>query len=397
MNTPDSSRQADSRAPVRPAPRVVVAILASLVSTGCGGASSRVGASAAVDEVKRTIALGLAPNTTLVVDWSGKARRDLELALDRGVVAVAVRGDQVVLLEGCLPGKTYRYRGFDVSKEAARTQNKGRDGADIPFAGAVLGTTAEQGGSASVEVYSVGRFEGPATAPKSRDLPVHCQDATHIIASAEVGAFMLSRGGTDTTTDGIDLAAVSATSTRENNSAATTTSGSPDACVHASRRDSSPPDRCSSVHTIELTPLDDEGVGLRSRAANWTGTYDCASLPWTIRLATTGDGNGALEGDVEVQSGDVSGRWHLVGRYDASARTFSLDPAEPVDVPAGWFPVGYTGTATPSGRRLLGNTSTCGDFVFELISEGESGRPHSRDSDAAPNRESEPEGESDSW
>lgn len=348
----------------------------------CGGGYARVGAAAAVDEVKRSIALGMDSNSALIVDWPAKSRRDLELALERGVVAVAVSGDQFVFIEGCFPGQRYRYQGFAVSQESARTQNKGRESADLPFGGAIFGTAAEQGGSASVEVYSVGRYIGPNTAFKGTHLQGQCRTATHVVATAEVGAFVLVSGGSDATTDGVDLTAVSATSRRESNSASTARSGDPRACDGASKKDAAPPDRCSSPHTVQLVPIDDEGIGLRAKTAKWTGNYDCAFMPWTIELATAANGSGALEGDVRVASGSVSGKWHLKGSYSAANRTFTLNPVEPIDVPAGWSPVGYTGTATPGGRRLLGNTSDCGDFVFDL--EPESTAPYSSESESQP-------------
>ena len=341
---------------------------------GCGGGHARVGASAAVDEVKRSIGLGMDSNSALIVDWSAKSRRDLELALERGVVAVAVSGDQFVFIEDCFPGQRYRYQGFAVSQESARTQSKGRDSADLPFAGAIFGSAAEQGGSASVEVYSVGRYIGPNTVFKGTRLPPQCRTATHVVAAAEVGAFILVSGGSDAATDGVDLAAVSATSRRESSSASTARSGDPRACEAASKKDAAPPERCSSPHTVQLVPIDDEGIGLRARTAAWTGSYDCMFMPWTIQLTTSATAPGTMEGDVRVASGSVSGKWHLKGSYSVAHRTFSLDPVDPVDVPPGWSPVGYTGTATPGGRRLLGNTSDCGDFVFDL--EPESTAPH---------------------
>lgn len=233
--------------------RQMRALALALGAAGCGGGHAGSHGSSELEEVKRTLAGD--QQTELVVDWPTQTRRQLETAMGQGVVLLRFAEGSYEPIPGCFPAWTYQYRGYVVSQESARIRNSGQDEAGLPIAGARLGTSEEAGGSASIELHTAGRFElpeAPATATIGDGV---CRTATHAIVAADTGAFVLRRGAASASDDGIDVAAVSATSRRQREAESTVREGDLAACSAASPADTHPPARCGSVLRIVLEQI----------------------------------------------------------------------------------------------------------------------------------------------
>lgn len=98
----------------------------------------------------------------------------------------------------------------------------------------------------------------------------------------------------------------------------------------------------------------------------FSGTYKCGSREWTAVMQLDVEEGLRFRGEIQVASGDATGRWSLNGQAD-NAGTVTLSPAEPVDVPAGYSPVGFTGRLTSRGFEGDTSIQACGDVDLQTI------------------------------
>lgn len=190
----------------------------------------------------------------LIVEWPMAERASLEARLGRGLVVVRADGCEVEVLRDCHIQATYAYVVTTRKRESISIHNMDELYANLPMGAAKLEGKLVKGGHLEVNTVLVGMLEAPAeardTAPVGR-----CQNATHYIAAAQLGAFEFFAAASHYVAAGVHVgnAGVGVDSIRARE--VLSTDGDPSICADAGGGVPEPQNGCRAVIRIELAEL----------------------------------------------------------------------------------------------------------------------------------------------
>lgn len=197
-----------------------------------GQAFDRARASAADDEL-------------LVVTWPTSTRKLLESELTRAPLAARItpEGGLVLMTDYTLQGG-YGYRGVTAAESAIRIAGAQGAGAGLPLvAGVRVGASTNAEGEGQLHRIQVGRYVLTNAAELSLPDTAGCAGVTHVVASADVGAFTLARLDASSSSGGVSLglAQAEAEAGRSGSAQELLRDGDPERCAPASTADTAPP------------------------------------------------------------------------------------------------------------------------------------------------------------
>lgn len=191
----------------------------------------------------------------LVVDWSSQQRLDLEVAMKSGTVALRYACDEVELLPDCTIPGNYAFVGVSKKEEVISVSSSDELQASFPVGAAKLAAEVAGDSKLDLAMVLVGKASSPWTAPSRADVPAGCDDATHVVRAATLGAFSLARGSEGrmmTTAEAFGAGAgASSTSTR----GSLTRDGDLEACQSATSDARTAPEGCGSSIRLQLEPI----------------------------------------------------------------------------------------------------------------------------------------------
>lgn len=165
-------------------------------------------------------------------DWSSAQRQALETAMKQGVVAVRYGCDEIELLPACgLPGE-YAFVPIARGKKTWSVATLDELAGTLPMGAKRLASEVAEDASIDLTIAASGKLSSTWAGPLRSDLPAGCDEATHVVRAATIGAFSLSRG-TETLAGEGDL----------------------DACPHSFVDDAPAPEGCGATVRIELVPI----------------------------------------------------------------------------------------------------------------------------------------------
>ena len=130
--------------------------------------------------------------------------------------------------------------------------------AKVPLGAAKLVPVVQHHGGLHLDMQIVGRYAGPSSAPPRASLSgQRCEEATHVVASFEVGAFeIVSGSGVDVEID-VQTHDVSVEGSARHREAYTASEGDPEACRGRGREGEGegPNEGCASLMQVELLAL----------------------------------------------------------------------------------------------------------------------------------------------
>ncbi|RYE92608.1 MAG: sel1 repeat family protein [Myxococcales bacterium] len=201
----------------------------------------------------------------LVVDLSATTRVDFEAAMDGGVALVNYDCKAVRLLKDCRLAGDYRFAGVSRKEEVIHLDNHDEIQANLPVSAQVkVGGGVERAAALDIAYVLVGKRTTPALVSRGVLEGSQCEEATHYIRSATVGAFAVQ-----TSTRGRVAAAAEvfgASTSGESRSARQNArkDGNPQACEQSRPGSDAPPAECRSAIRFELVPVSDKAPVARA-------------------------------------------------------------------------------------------------------------------------------------
>jgi formylglycine-generating enzyme required for sulfatase activity len=194
----------------------------------------------------------------LIIEWPSADRGALEGLIttrreDAGLVAVRYEGCEMELLARCTVTGSYGYTGLGVKHDDQTFKSADELYAKIPLGAAHLEAELERHGALSLKMTVVGRYEAGRARVDRGELRGDCEQATHVISAASVGAFRLStEAGAEVAAGGgfyNAQAGVGSSAERgfERSDGDTRRCSGGDA--------SSPPDGCGALLRLEVEPI----------------------------------------------------------------------------------------------------------------------------------------------
>lgn len=202
----------------------------------------------------------------LVVDLSATTRVDFEAAMDGGVALVSYDCKAVRLLKDCRLAGDYKFAGVSRKEEVIHLDNHDEIRANLPVSAQVkVGGGVERASALDIAYVLVGKRTTPALVSRGVLEGSQCDEATHYIRSATVGAFAVQ-----TSTKGRVAAAaeVFGASTSGDSSSARQNArkdGNPQACEQSRPGSDAPPAECRSAIRFELVPVSDKAPVARGK------------------------------------------------------------------------------------------------------------------------------------
>lgn len=192
----------------------------------------------------------------LVVDLEADTRVDLEAAMKRGVVVVNYDCATIRVLPTCkLQEAVYEYAGTTRREQVLQIKNKDELGANLPLSQGKLSAELVSGRTIDLALVYIGQMATTANKISKDQLSGGCDEATHYVQMATLGAFSMQTGSVGKVGAVADLFGRGIKSASASEHKAMTTDGSLDDCRTSKADASDPPGECRSPLRVELVPL----------------------------------------------------------------------------------------------------------------------------------------------
>jgi hypothetical protein len=195
----------------------------------------------------------------LVVDWRPDHRGDLEVAMREGVAVVSYTKEGMRLLKGCHANGKYGFLGMTLKEQVISLEDENEIRANLPLSGVgiagKLGGELRQGTVLNIAMALVGKHRTTNQEVPRDALEGRCDGATHFVAGATVGAFVLktaARGEASTAAEVFSVGASAETSSAKN---VMNKDGDIASCRKASPDEASPPDGCTALIRLDLESI----------------------------------------------------------------------------------------------------------------------------------------------
>jgi hypothetical protein len=232
--------------------------------SGCGAGSAGQAvrpddptAGGALGEGDVTCTNGLPQATPLVVDWKTNDQLELTVAMQNGVALVAYDCKSIRLVKGCSVAGGYKFTAIpSVLQEAVQIADADEVKASLPFSGGTLGGEVARGASIDIGLAYVGkRATGKLTVEKAELKGGECDQVTHFVRGASVGAFAMATGTKGEVRAAADIFGVGASGASSSSKKKLNSAGDLNACKSITGAATSPPDACAAVVRLELAQI----------------------------------------------------------------------------------------------------------------------------------------------
>ncbi|MCU0687098.1 MAG: sel1 repeat family protein [Polyangiaceae bacterium] len=192
----------------------------------------------------------------LVVDLDSSSRVDLEAAMKQGVVVVAYDCASLRVLSACkVSGGEYAYTGVSRKEDVVQMKNQDEAAVNLPFSGGKAGGEIKSGNSIDLALVYIGQHATTVGRIDRAEMSGGCEEATHFLRSANVGAFSMATGSAGKVTAVAELFKIGASGLSSATRNVTTTDGSLEACRSSNPDAPAPPAECRSAISVQLMPL----------------------------------------------------------------------------------------------------------------------------------------------
>ena len=244
-------------------------MLAVLVAAGCGAGSA--GQAVRPDEKSAGEALGEpshggaagAPCTKapakgepLIVDWKTTEQLDLTVAMQHGVAAVAYDCKSIKVLKDCKVKGGYGFTSIpSVLQETVTINDADEARASMPLGGASVGGEIARGSSIDIALAYVGKRSSLNELITKSDLGTGCEEATHFVRAATVGAFVMQTGTKGKVAAAAEIFGAGASTASSSDKKRLNSAGDVGACKGVKDGADKPPESCSAIIRLELVSI----------------------------------------------------------------------------------------------------------------------------------------------
>lgn len=166
----------------------------AVASSGCAavGASMHVSGRLAATAA-RPAACEIGPGALpTAVRWTPAQRQALESVARSGLVVVASDGCHVRVLDGCRARGAYTYVGVPLQTDRRELSSGAGLGGGVAILGSSLGGNAGNNSHYALDVAITGSYRADRGVVRVDELEGACAGATHVVASYDAGAFVLT-------------------------------------------------------------------------------------------------------------------------------------------------------------------------------------------------------------
>lgn len=195
----------------------------------------------------------------MVVDWAPEARGDLEVAMKEGLALLTYDCKSAKLVPACSLAGTYGYIGTTKREKKVEMSTSDEIAANLPVSG--ISWLTEIGGKFGrdtallAQMVMIGKRSSAKKVAQRGELEGTCDEATHFVRAATVGAFAVASGskaelGATATLMGKGGSAGSKSATKLESQ-----DGDMAACDSSTPDSKQPPAQCGAIVRIELEPI----------------------------------------------------------------------------------------------------------------------------------------------
>jgi hypothetical protein len=197
----------------------------------------------------------------MVVDWTPEARGDLEVAMKEGVALLSYDCRSVRLVPSCSLGGNYGYIGTTRREKKIEFASADEVAANLPVGG--LSWLSDVGGKLGREralvaqMVMVGKRTISRRSAARAELEGGCDEVTHFVRAATVGAFVVAAGSKAELAGGAKIVGKGASASSSSSTKIEAHDGELESCTASKPDGKTPPAECGAVVRIELEPIGD--------------------------------------------------------------------------------------------------------------------------------------------
>lgn len=195
----------------------------------------------------------------LVVDWRPDQRAGLEAAMREQLPVVRYDGKTLQVLEGCTVEGSYGFIGVAKKQQFIRFETAQEVSANLPLAAAGLGIDLggglARGSTLDLGLVIIGKRASVRRFATRKDLQGSCDQATHVVRGALVGAFALKTGTRSSAKVVASLFQADASASSSSRTTVHVKDGVPEQCNTLTPEATRAPRDCGALLRLELLPI----------------------------------------------------------------------------------------------------------------------------------------------
>lgn len=195
----------------------------------------------------------------LVVDFPSSQRSNLEIMMREHVIAVQHNCKTLKVLRSCRVDGKYAFKGTLLKEEELRLQTGAEVSANLPYSGFNINAKLEGSlkGQATVDLMmlSIGQQRSALIEVTPDELSGRCQEATHYIYSATLGAFAMTQGEIGEINAATEILMASGAMNSQSQRAFTFKDGNMQDCRSSHTNASQAQNGCGAVLKLYLMPI----------------------------------------------------------------------------------------------------------------------------------------------
>ena len=301
----------------KPARTTALLAFALYVSLGCAASpAGRLAITPGMEDIPATKCLGTKnKGKPLVVDWHASERGDLETAARNNLVVVKYDGCQMQVMSHCEANGNYDYAAFQPKQDRVRITDANQLYSSVPMGAAKLEAKLASSGELGVDTTLVGKYRSDRSRVELSELNGDCEGATHLVTGMTIGAFEFFARAKAEIGAGVKVANSGASGDSRANREVISRDGDRKRCEEANSEDAAPPEGCSSLVRLEVSPIggvDPRTAAIQSRGFRGGAGAQRSATPWPlwigagVSLATAATG-GVLIGIAQPKYSEADG------------------------------------------------------------------------------------------
>lgn len=195
----------------------------------------------------------------MAIDWKPELRGDFEAAMKEGLAVVSYDCKSLKLQSGCSLDGSYGYLGTTRREKKIEMSTKDELAANLPVGGlswlSDLGAKFGRGTSLAARMVMVGKQSAGKKQATKADLKGGCDNATHYVRAATIGAFVVASGSQAELAANAKIVGKGASAGSTSQTKIQSEDGDVEACQKSTSDDKKPPEQCGALVRIELEPI----------------------------------------------------------------------------------------------------------------------------------------------
>jgi TPR repeat protein len=189
-----------------------------------------------------------------LADWKTDQRAELEAAMQGGIAVVHYDCDGIRVMPECTVPGAYRYARIPAAQEERIIEENSDVSATIPLSAVSIGADLSRGLKLKLKYALVGRKGAQKPEIIRNELPATCEEATHFVRAALVGAFELGTATEGSVGASAKVLGAGAEGSSKSARETTRSAGQLSACKSGDG-DTQAPQNCENLVQLQLGPV----------------------------------------------------------------------------------------------------------------------------------------------